>query len=395
MIKILLFSFAFVMVFGCSKSEYQNTDIVAPDEIEIAAMKAAGLERYILESESLQSVDEAVKSERGLVVRNMQAVSALVVYLPGPAIEHLKNRVADLKVTPDVELLGSPVVEMGKPGGGGTTPPSQVIPWGISRIYARDANVINQGAGITVCVVDSGIDKTHPDLINNIAGGKNFVTIKGRILADNWNDDNGHGSHVAGTIAAEDNSIGVVGVAPKAKLFAAKVLDSRGSGFLSDVADGIDECVRVGARVINMSLGSNGDPTAASPMLTAILKAQAAGVVVVVAAGNEGQDIKNTIPAGYPTVIAVSALDSSDKFPSWSNFGLGDNDFAAPGVDIKSTWKGGTYNTISGTSMASPHVAGVVALHLSAQSPALKAIDLGFSVSEQGRGIIDALGSAQ
>lgn len=394
--KILCLVTVSLLVVGCNNNSYQATELDNAEAVDAIAMKAAGLERYIIESEADDDLEAAITAERGSVVRRLQTVKGVVAYLPAQAAQRLEARFGDLIFTPDIELLGVPseISASGKPGGT-SPPPAQSIPWGISRIGAREANALNKGAGIKVCVVDSGIDKTHPDLAANISGGRNYVVIKGRIAADNWNDDNGHGSHVAGTIAAIENTIGAVGVAPEAKLFAAKVLDSRGSGYLSDVADGVTECVRVGAKVINMSLGANGDPNAASPLKTAILNAQTAGVLVVVAAGNEGQDVRNTIPAGYPSVIAVSALNSSDQFPSWSNFGLDNNDFAAPGVNIYSTWKGGQYNTISGTSMASPHVAGVAALHLSAQSPLLKAIDLGFSLSEQGQGIIDALGSAQ
>lgn len=398
--KIILLTLTSLMLFSCNQSEYQNTNLNTenqlPSNLDSVAMKAAGFDRYIIEADDLSNLEQEIKNQNGSIVRQMQTVSGFVTYLPAHAIDKLKNRLGELKVTPDIEVQGVPtdVVAAAKPGGS-TTQPSQSIPWGISRISATDAHAITRGEGISVCVVDSGIDKTHPDLINNIIGGRNFVVIKGSVDPTKWNDDNGHGSHVAGTIAAEDNSIGAIGVAPKAKLYGVKVLNQRGSGYLSDVADGVTECVRAGAKVINMSLGASGDPTLDSPMKTAILNAQAAGVIVVVAAGNEGQDIKNTIPAGYPSVIAVAAIDNTDQFASWSNFGLDSNDVSAPGVSIYSTWKGGQYNTISGTSMASPHVAGVAALHLSAQSAGLKTIDLGFSMSEQGLGLIDALGSAQ
>ena len=397
MLKTILLTLTCFFIFGCNKSQYQISENQPIDNLDSAAMKAAGLERYIVETEDLSHLENEIKGLSGNIVRQMQSVKGLVTYLPPQALEGLKSKLNGLKITADIELQGIPndVSILGKPGSTTSQPP-QNIPWGINRIKATEANLISKGDGISVCVVDTGIDKTHPDLKNNIIGGRNFVVIKGAINPDSWNDDNGHGSHVAGTIAAEDNSIGAIGVAPKAKLYGVKVLNQRGSGYLSDVADGITECVRAGSKVINMSLGSNGDPSLDSPMKTAILNAQAAGVVVVVAAGNEGQDIKNTIPAGYPSVIAVAATDSSDQFASWSNFGLDSvNDVSAPGVSIYSTWKGGQYNTISGTSMASPHVAGVVALHLSAQSSALKTIDLGFSISEQGLGLIDALGSVQ
>ncbi|HEX4923913.1 MAG TPA: S8 family serine peptidase, partial [Bdellovibrionales bacterium] len=221
--------------------------------------------------------------------------------------------------------------------------------------------------------------------------GRNYIVNKGVVDPSAWNDDNGHGSHVAGTIAAADNAIGAVGVAPDARLWAVKVLNRRGTGYLSDIADGIAECVRAGSDVINMSLGATADPAQDSPMKNAIDAAVAAGVKVVVAAGNEGQNINQTVPAGYSNVIAVSAIDSADQFPSWSNYGLSLKDYAAPGVSIYSTWKSGGYNTISGTSMASPHVAGVVALQLASGRPALGYVDIMAAVSRQGRGRIDAL----
>lgn len=383
-------------LFACSPQSYRAEVLPQPDSHQIEAMKNAGLERYIVESKDKNNLKTEVTSEKGVHIRQMESSEGLVVYLSPQAVEKLRGKFSDLKVEKDIEFSIAPdAVLNARPGGGGSTPPAQSVPWGISRVRASEANAVTRGAGIKVCVVDTGIDKTHSDLAGNIVGGKNYVVSRGKIDPNGWNDDNGHGSHVAGTIAAIDNSVGVIGVAPQAKLYGVKVLDSRGSGFLSDVADGINACVTAGAQVINMSLGSNGDPNLSSAMKTAVLNAQSNGVVVVVAAGNEGQDISKTIPAGYPSVIAVAAIDSSGNYPSWSNFGLGDNDYTAPGVSILSTWKSGGYNTISGTSMASPHVAGVVALKLAAAGASLVAIDLGFPMAKQGLGLIDALGSVQ
>lgn len=275
-------------------------------------------------------------------------------------------------------------------GGGGGTTPSQEVPTGISRIGAYPAT--STGAGVGVAVIDTGIDLTHPDLGSPVSG-KNCIR-PGRKAAD----DNGHGTHVAGTIAARNNTIGVVGVAPGATLYAVKVLNAAGSGSWSSVICGID-WVTANAnkiRVANMSLGGAGTATTSNgncsnsnndALHTAICKSVKAGVTYAVAAGNSAKDASGYVPAAYEEVITVSALadyngssgggasptcanyGADDSFASFSNFGA-PVDIAGPGVCIKSTWKGGSYNTISGTSMATPHVAGAAATYLGANSGA-------------------------
>jgi len=233
--------------------------------------------------------------------------------------------------------------------------PAQKLPWGVDRVDADLSN--HTGAGVKVCVVDTGIDKDHPDLQANIVGGRNFVTKGATVDPTKWDDDNGHGTHVAGTIAAVDNTIGVVGVAPSASLLAAKVLNRQGSGYLSDVIAGIDYCVQNGAKVVSMSLGSSSDVQAFHDAVDA---AYASGVLLVAAAGNDyGGAV--SYPAAYDSVVAVSATDSADNPASFSNVGP-EVELAAPGVSILSTYKGGGYATLSGTSMATPHVSGVAAL---------------------------------
>jgi len=224
-------------------------------------------------------------------------------------------------------------------------------------------------------VVDTGIDLTHPDL--SVKGGINIINPRKSPA-----DDNGHGTHVAGIIAALDNDFGVVGVAPEASLYAVKVLNRSGIGWTSDIMAGVDWCITEGMDVVNMSLGGG---SYISDFQDLCDKAAEAGIAIVAAAGNEGGAV--SYPAAYANVIGVSATDSSDAFASFSNFGIG-VDIAAPGVGIYSTYKGGGYTTLSGTSMAAPHVAGTLALSLNIFETA-DYID-GLSVYQQGAGLVDA-----
>lgn len=229
--------------------------------------------------------------------------------------------------------------------------------WGVKHIGAgpvHDAG--NKGAGVRVAVIDTGIDGAHPDLA--VAGGYNFVAGNG-----NWADDNGHGTHVAGTIAARDNGAGVVGVAPSATLFALKVLDASGGGNFTDIVAALDWCVRNNIQVTNNSYGSSMDPGVT--VHDAFDAAAAAGVLHIAAAGNSGTRTGKGdnigYPANYVSVAAVAAVDASDARASFSSTGAA-AELSAPGVGIYSTWPGGGYQTLNGTSMASPHAAGAAAL---------------------------------
>lgn len=267
----------------------------------------------------------------------------------------------------------APGASGGKGGGPTPPPPAQVVPTGVRRISAYPTDTNSSSLAVRVAIVDTGIDLTHPDLAGNIVG--NFNAILNRKTGQ---DDNGHGSHVAGTVAALDNSIGVVGVAPHAKLLAVKVLNSAGSGYLSDISEGIDWAVANGAQVINMSLGYASAPSV-DPIKLALEKAAIAAVVVVCAAGNSGP-ASNSVnyPAKYMESIAVSAWNDVDGTSADIDGAGADESLAsfssrgpevyitAPGVNILSTWRGGGTKTISGTSMASPHVAGAVARLLQA-----------------------------
>ena len=215
--------------------------------------------------------------------------------------------------------------------------------------------------GLVIAVLDSGVDLDHPDL-----AGVTVVAPRNEI----WNntdiaDDNGHGTHVAGTILARtDNGTGIAGIAPGASLMPIKVLDETGSGFFSDVLDGMDWARTHGADVVNLSLGGILEPAQVALIQPTFTAARAAGLLVVAASGNSGSAIME-YPAGLNGVVSVAAVDQSDLQAEFSTFNRG-VDISAPGVDILST-TAGDYEEESGTSMASPHVAGVAALIWSAR----------------------------
>ncbi len=288
----------------------------------------------------------------------------------------------------------------------------QTLPTGVHRI-ATDQNPIaaidgqdaNGGLGLDtdIAVIDTGIQPDHPDL--RVVAGARFVWNGSTCAGGSYADDNGHGTHVAGIAAARDNAVGVVGVAPGARLWAVKVLDSTGSGAYSCVIAGVNWVTANAAtiKVANMSLGGS----SSAALCSAIANSVAAGVIYTVAAGNSAVDASGTSPANCSSVIAVSAIADyngqpgggyagsdcygvsppyygpDDTFASFSNYGSL-VDIAAPGVCITSTYMGGGYATMSGTSMASPHVAGAAALFRLA----------GYSGSADGPTVVSAMTAA-
>lgn len=352
--------------------------------LPVLSLAQGAPKRVLILDQDLAKVEAAVASEHGVTNKRLKYQHGLVATLPEPALKRLGEKIPSARIEEDIEMHLFGVKINGRPSGG-IAQPAQVLPWGIKAVQAPEAFAYSRGAGAVVCVVDTGIQSNHPDLAGQVIGGENFVVIKGKIDPKAYADDNGHGTHVAGTIAALDNSIGVVGVAPEAKLLAMKVLNRQGSGYISDVTEGILACGAQKAHIISMSLGAS---SGSDLLHQAIQDATAQGLKVVAAAGNESGQV--SYPAAYSEVLAVSAVDSSGQFASFSNFGA-EVDYAAPGVAVSSTTMDSSYATYSGTSMATPHVSGVLALALSSQSLGIVTIDLGLPAQQQGLGFVNAL----
>jgi len=238
--------------------------------------------------------------------------------------------------------------------------------WALTAIEATAAWDVTRGTNnVVVAVVDSGVDYTHPDLIGRIDTANDHDFVNGD---DDALDDNGHGTHVSGILSATmDNAIGVAGVAPGCRILPVKVLSAAGWGDSAGVAAGIEYAADNGAEIINLSLAGPADRA----MSAAVAYARGKGCIVVAAAGNEGSAAGAGYPARYAGVLGVGAVDSRHARTSFSNYGTG-VDVAAPGLAILSTLPGGRYEYMSGTSMASPFVAGVAALLLSSE-PSLDA----------------------
>lgn len=234
------------------------------------------------------------------------------------------------------------------------------ITYGLRLIFTPYAWRYTKGLNARVAVVDTGIARRHTDL--RIYGGASFVPG-----VTSWNDDQGHGTHVAGTIAALANGRGVVGVAPQARLYAVKVLNSRGSGMTSWILNGLTACYRARMHIVNLSLGSLATTHNPSTYSRAYERAgqmlRSRGILAVAAAGNSGRTSKPYVgnPARCPSFMAVSAVDSQRRRAAFSSYGP-QVEIAAPGVNIWSTTSNGAYGQKSGTSMSAPHVSGVAAL---------------------------------
>ncbi len=234
----------------------------------------------------------------------------------------------------------------------------QTTPWGISRIDAPAVHPYNRGTGIRVCVIDTGIDYNHTDLKDNYKGGYDFHNDDADPI-----DDNGHGTHCAGTIAAEDNDKGVIGVAPEAHIYALKAIGANGTGEDVNAIKAIEWAIENNIQVISMSWSLDNESQACHDVCDA---AYNHGIVLVAAAGNSGDEHPDddvVFPARYDSVIAVAATDINDNRASWSSDGP-EVELAAPGVNIYSTYKNGGYASGDGTSMSCPHVAGTTALIL-------------------------------
>jgi subtilisin len=353
-----------------------------------AAAAAAPASYIVVLRDSVPSAGaETARLERSLGFRSEQVYGHA---LKGFAARLGERQLARLRAEPSVAFV-SPDREV-RIAAQSPLLPGELVPTGVRRIGSASATSAHGASTAAVAVIDTGIAVGHPDL--NAVSGKNCTTSRKNAPAL---DDNGHGTHVAGTIGAENDGAGLVGVAPGTRLYAVKVLNASGQGTWSQVICGIDwvtqKASSLNIRVANMSLAGFGFADGVCGNLIgdalnrAICRSTNAGVTYVVAAGNSGQEFSTTVPAAYPEVLTVTAMSDSDgqggavggpptcrsgetddSYASFSNFadptdgGGQAHMVAAPGVCIESSWLGGGYRTASGTSMAAPHAAGTVAL---------------------------------
>lgn len=309
----------------------------------ICVFKAREVSRGQAQAEanrSAQSVGARVTHVYSVAIRGFAAE------LPAQAVANMQKNNPNIEYCEQDQIVTSgPVTAQGQPSVGIM---AEETPWGIARVGGGAA-----GTFATAWVIDTGI-APHADLNFDTSRSRSFIRDSSPV------DQNGHGTHVAGTIAARANGSGVIGVAPGAPVVAVRVLDRRGSGSNSGVIAGVDYVAQNGrpGDVANMSLGGG----VSQALDNAVVNAAAGGVRFALAAGNESDNANNHSPAraNGNNVFTVSAFAIGDKWASFSNFGNPPIDYAEPGVSIKSTWLNGGYNTISGTSMATPHLAGLL-----------------------------------
>jgi subtilisin len=310
--------------------------------------------------------------------------------LPVVHVELTSNQANGLKNHPQIEHVevNASVEALG-----------ETVPWGVPHVQGTDAHDQGHtGSGVNVAILDTGIDNTHEDLAANVKGGHSvFIDEDNK---DPFFDGSGHGTHVAGSVGAIHNDVGVLGVAHQVNLYAVKVLNNAGSGSLAGIAEGIQWSIENDMDIINMSLGGSSSSSILEEFSNL---ANDEGILLIAAAGNSGNRGGNNDTVGYPakyeSVIAVAAIDENNNRATFSSTGPA-VELSAPGVNVLSTVPGNNYDSYNGTSMASPYVAGVAALILGADSSLTNvelrqllqdtAIDLGNS-NQYGYGLVQAM----
>jgi subtilisin len=374
------------VMFGCDKEKLTDSAHFGQEmdggiSSDLYPLSIPDGERFLIGFHKEPDIN-IVRGVGGEVYKTFTIVPAIAARLSPRAVEALEKNPNIRYVEPDHEVFAH----------------SQTVPWGIDRVFGDESYsfqtwTTTKGLEMKVAILDTGIDEKHEDL--TVAGG--ITTVDDT----HWGSDiSGHGTHVAGTVAALDNTLGVVGVAPGVALYAVKVLSDGGSGSVSSVVGGIEWAVGKGIPVLNMSLGSS---TSSQTLEAACSTAYAAGHLLVASAGNSGnpggRGDNVGFPAAYASVIAVAASTANNTRASYSSTGPA-VELIAPGSSIFSTEPNDNYGTKSGTSMASPHVAGVAALAWSADilltNIQIRTIlqetaeDLGLSLNHQGHGLARA-----
>jgi len=372
MLLLTLFGFVFISCDNDLETEINEIpDVISEVKTEFSVTN--GKATYIVQFEDDFALNSELKGLKGYEKKSLRMKSHVSNFvkkngisnndvehtystaIKGFSVKLHENQLTKLMSNPNVKRIEKDIeIALGKPGGG-TTQPTQETPWGITRIGGA-----GNGVGKTAWIIDSGIDLDHPDLNVDVARSKTFIT-QGKTTPD---DQHGHGTHVAGTVAAIDNTIGVIGVAAGAKVVSCRVLDRRGNGNMSWSMAALDYIAAEGqpGDAVNMSLGPKSRYTYDAYDET--VKAVAdLGILISIAAGNSSDDALYYSPsrANHENIYTISASDINDNFASFSNYGL-PVDYCAPGVDVKSCYLNGGYGTMSGTSMAAPHVCGLLLL---------------------------------
>lgn len=384
--KKILCSFLIVgMIVGsfqsCEKSEFND------DQVQERALKSANttkasyivvlddteLEQELSALDNYAERQSAVRAASARIMKRAAVTDGEIEQVYGKAIKGFSvmippGQLKKLENDPAVKYIEKDkLISLVKPASlklmGDLDAQGQTTPYGISRVSGGATYGDDAGETKSVWIIDTGIDLDHPDLHVDASRGAYF-TGRGTKSPD---DDNGHGSHVAGTIAAINNGVGVIGVAAGATVIPVKVLDRNGSGSTSGVIAGIDHVAAYAdpGDVANMSLGGGISTT----LDDAVVNASNNGIYFSLAAGNESDDANNHSPAraNGTYIYTISAMDANDNFASFSNYGNPPVDFCEPGVSILSTYKDGQYATASGTSMAAPHMAGILVWGLPVQ----------------------------
>jgi subtilisin len=361
--SIIVFTCSILLFTACKKDSTSATTASAPAEgctVQINPETGNVIEgRYIFAltdnsgTRNLSSAD-ILRVSTGLLQKNNIRSSALLNSFAGsPAgfIASLNvNEVQRLKRDASVSIIEPDrVIALGDCF---TVVEPRLITWNVNRTGYGD------GRGKTAWIIDTGIDFTHPDLNVDTTRSRSFLSSE-----PSANDQNGHGTHVAGIIGALNNNMGVLGVASGANLIALKVLDKDGKGTAGSIIRAL-AYVNANAKAGDVVNISSGEDSISNIMDQQIKNTAAKGIFIAIAAGNEGKAAADYSPAraNGTNIYTVSAIDSLDNFASFSNYGNDVVDYAAPGVRIVSTWKGGKYARASGTSMAAPHVAGLLLL---------------------------------
>ncbi|OGU93291.1 MAG: hypothetical protein A2475_17510 [Ignavibacteria bacterium RIFOXYC2_FULL_35_21] len=357
--SLMLLSFAVIFLIGCS----EGTDMTSPDNQGDLSQN-----QYIVVFED-DAFGDATLSADGMrnnvlsVLKNYGIQESELVYVYSSAVKgfcsvlspeqaemiRMDKRVRIIEKDREVRL-DDPVVIEDNPKTAKFL--AETTPWGITRVGGYVEATSSTG---TAWIIDTGIDLDHPELNVQVSLCKNFVNTR-----KSAEDDHGHGTHVAGTIAARHNTVGVVGVCANAKVVGVKVLNRNGSGTYSAIIAGIDYVATKASAgdVANMSFGGG----ASDALDAAVINLANHGVYVSIAAGNSAAFAGNYSPArvNHSNVFTLSAHDVNNVFAYFSNYGNPPIDWCTPGVSIYSTYKGGKYATMSGTSMSAPHLAGIL-----------------------------------